>query len=230
MYQHLFAIVEHLPASWRAPASSLGHVTARPVDGLTLIASPCERVPDASTRALASHHDVVASTLDAAAVLPFRFGTDVPSADLGDWLEGHRARLHSALAEVAGCVEMNVKLLRLHCAHGPDRSCPSCVGAVAGAEDLSALAERLVERAGVPRWRFRSSTHGDNVTGSVAFLVPRHEVHAFLGRIAPVASRASGIAVVPTGPWPAYSFVGSFERLPLARVAGALRPRERRLG
>jgi hypothetical protein len=42
---------------------------------------------------------------------------------------------------------------------------------------------------------------------------------AFLTRIAPIASRAAGIAVVPTGPWPAYSFVPAFDRFPLARLA-----------
>lgn len=79
-----------------------------------------------------------------------------------------------------------------------------------------------------PAWHFRASANGDNVAASVAFLVPRDEVGAFLARIAPVASRAAGIAVVPTGPWPAYSFAGSFERLPLARVT-ATPPRADRL-
>src|SRR5262249_683490 len=41
----------------------------------------------------------------------------------------------------------------------------------------------------------------------------------FLARIAPVASRAVGVAVVPTGPWPAYSFVPAFDRPPLASSA-----------
>jgi hypothetical protein len=54
---------------------------------------------------------------------------------------------------------------------------------------------------------------------SVAFLLPRAELADFLARIAPVASRAVGVAVVPTGPWPAYSFVPVFDRPPLAPVA-----------
>ncbi|HKB24001.1 MAG TPA: GvpL/GvpF family gas vesicle protein [Methylomirabilota bacterium] len=230
MYQHLFAIVERLPAFWRTPASSLGAVAARPVDELTLLASPCEGVPEANARTLASHHDVVSSTLDAAAVLPFRFGTVVPATELPDWLEAHRTRIRTTLTELRGQVEMSVKLLRLHCGHGADRACPECAGGAPGAAELGDLAERLVERAGVARWRFSSSAHGDNIAGSVAFLVPRQEVHAFLARIAPVASHAAGIAVVPTGPWPAYSFAGNFDRLPLARVPAAPPSGERRLG
>jgi hypothetical protein len=49
----------------------------------------------------------------------------------------------------------------------------------------------------------------------VAFLVPRLEVPDFLTRIAPIASRASGVAVVPTGPWPAYSFVPTLGAAPI---------------
>ena len=44
------------------------------------------------------------------------------------------------------------------------------------------------------------------MAASVVFLVPREDVPAFLARIAPVAARAGNMAVVPTGPWPAYSF------------------------
>ena len=57
--------------------------------------------------------------------------------------------------------------------------------------------------------------------GSVAFLVPRPDLTGFLSRIAPVASRAVGVAVVPTGPWPPYSFVPPLERAPSG--AGARR-------
>ena len=36
-----------------------------------------------------------------------------------------------------------------------------------------------------------------------------------------IRSHATGVAVVPTGPWPPYSFVPDFERAPLARVPAA---------
>ena len=128
--------------------------------------------------------------------------------------------------EVRGCVEMNVKLLRLNCAHGRERSCPACAGGAPGADTLRAVADHLVERAGIARWRFRVAGHGSNLAGAVAFLVPKNEVDALLARIAPVASRAPGVAVVPTGPWPAYSFALPLDRPPLARVES----RERHAG
>jgi hypothetical protein len=62
--------------------------------------------------------------------------------------------------------------------------------------------------------------------------VPRPDLTGFLSRIAPVASRAVGVAVVPTGPWPPYSFVPPLERAPSARVAApsGLDPADRRVG
>ena len=91
------------------------------------------------------------------------------------------------------------------------------------ADGLRAVGDRLIEQAGVARWRYRSAAGAQgNAAASVAFLVPRREVAAFLSRIAPVASRAESIAVVPTGPWPPYSFAPPLERLPLAPADGGL--------
>ena len=104
-------------------------------------------------------------------------------------------RLGRNLAAVRGSVEMTVRLLRLDAAvDGPH---------------LRSLAERLIERAALPHWRYRPAANPTNVAASLSFLVPRDEVPEFLARIAPVASRAAGLAVVPTGPAPAYSFVSS---------------------
>src|SRR5256886_11479907 len=76
---------------------------------------------------------------------------------------------------------------------------------------LRSLAERLIERAALPHWRYRPAANPTNVAASLSFLVPRDEVPAFLARIAPVASRAAGLAVVPTGPAPAHSLVSAPE-------------------
>jgi hypothetical protein len=103
---------------------------------------------------------------------------------------------------------MSVKLLRL------DSGLEQQGGP--GEGELRALAEQLVDRAGIEQWRYRPAGSGGNVVASVAFLLPRAELAEFLARIAPIASRALGVAVVPTGPWPAYSFVPTFDRPPLA--------------
>jgi hypothetical protein len=152
--------------------------------------------------------------------LPFRFGTVVATADLDPWLDAHAPLVRATLGQLRGCIEMSVKLLRLHCGHSIERTCGECAAGAPGVVQLRELAELLVAQAGVERWRYRSPAGGGNVAGSVAFLVPRSEIDAFLTRIAPIASRAAGIAVVPTGPWPPYSFVPVFDRFPLASLAG----------
>jgi hypothetical protein len=226
MRQLLFAIVEGPPVSWRLPPSALGAIEACAFGELVVVSSPLDRVPEPNARTLALYHDVVAATMEADGVLPFRFGTALDAGELDGWLAKHAERIRAALGQLRGCVEMNVKLLRLACGHGRERSCPACAGGAPGADTLRTLADRLVERAGVTRWRFRLAGRGSNVAASVAFLVLRGEVDALLSRIAPVASHAPGIAVVPTGPCPAYSFAPPLDRPPLARVE----VRERRAG
>jgi hypothetical protein len=140
-------------------------------------------------------------------VLPFRYGTVVADGESDAWLGVHRGALETALARVRGCVEMSVKLLRLD--GGVEPAGP-------GEIELRALADQLVTRAGIEQWRYRPAGTGGNVVASVAFLLPRTELAEFLARIAPIASRAVGVAVVPTGPWPAYSFAPAFDRPPLA--------------
>ena len=229
MYQYLYAIADRLPAAWRPPETSVGGpVVLRRLGDLVVLACALELPPVANARTLALHHDVVATTLDAAATVPFRFGTVVAASDLDAWLDAHAPLVRATLGQLRGCVEMSVKLLRLHCGHSIERSCRECADGAPGVVQLRELAERLVAQAGIERWRYRSPGSGSNVAGSVAFLVPRSEIDGFLTRIAPIASRAAGIAVVPTGPWPPYSFVPAFDRFPLARLASPA-PRPGRL-
>jgi hypothetical protein len=207
---YMYAVVEGLPPAWRPPPAVVpgASVDRRRLGPLLLLGSALDAVPPANPKTLALHHDVVASTLDAHAVLPFRYGTTVAADEAETWLGAQRPALEAALAQVRGCVEMSVKLLRLDGGIDPPRG--------PGERELRALAEQLVGRAGVEPWRYRPAGSGGNVIASVAFLVPRTELAEFLARIAPIASRATGVAVVPTGPWPAYSFVPAFDRPPLA--------------
>lgn len=207
MQLYVYAIVERLPPRWRPPAVAVGPapVVPRLVDGLVVLVSTLETPPVAGPRAFALHHDVVGSAMRARALLPLRFGMVLAAGALEPWLVAHRSVVAGALARVRGCVEMSVKLLRLN-GDGPD------------GPDLVALGDRLAERAGLASWQYRPAERGGNVAASVAFLVPRRDLSGFLGRIAPVASHATGVAVVPTGPWPAYSFVPALDRPPLVAM------------
>jgi len=190
MYQYLYAIADRLPAAWRPPDASVGGpVELRRLGDLVVLVSALEQPPEANARTLAVHHDVVASTLDASGTVPFRFGVVVDAADLDAWLAAHAPLVNTTLAQLRGCVEMSVKLLRLHCGHSIDRTCRECADGAPGVVQLRELAERLVNQAGVERWRYRSPGGGSNVAGSVAFLVARTEVDGFLARIAPIGDR-----------------------------------------
>jgi hypothetical protein len=206
---YMYAVVEGLPGTWHPPPAVIAgaSVERRPLGPLLVLGSTLDAVPAANPRTLALHHDVVASALDAIAVLPFRYGTAVADGESDGWLAGQRTTLEAALALVRGCVEMSVKLLRLD--GGAEPAGP-------GEDELRALADQIVGRAGVEQWRYRPAGSGGNVVASVAFLLPRTQLAEFLARIAPIASRAVGVAVVPTGPWPAYSFVPALDRPPLA--------------
>ena len=232
MNQYLYAIVDRMPAAWRAPTSGLGDasVVPRRVHDVVVLGSLLDTVPAASPRTLAIHHDIVATVLDAAALVPCRYGTTVPATALADWVQAHRAVVAAALGAVRDCVEMSVKLLRLDCSVDAAPRDRRRAGSAAAPEEaaLRTLADRLVERAALAQWRYRPTGHGGNVAASIAFLVPRTEVAGFLARIAPVASHATGVAVVPTGPWPPYSFVPDFDRAPLARVPPDRRDANRR--
>jgi hypothetical protein len=221
-HHYLYAIVDRLPARWRPPLAGLSgaSVVPRRVEEFVVLGSLLDTVPPANPRTLALHQDLVASLLEAGAVLPFPYGTAVPAARLHDWLATHRAGLTSALAAVRGCVEMSVKLLRLDRAIDEQLAARERGGLASerGERELQALAASLAERAALPDWRYRPSGSAGNVAASLAFLVPRGEVVGFLARIAPVASHATGVAVVPTGPWPPYSFVPDLGRVSLARV------------
>jgi Gas vesicle synthesis protein GvpL/GvpF len=210
--QYLYAIVDRLPTGWRPPTAGLvgASVVPRRLDDLVVVSSLLDTVPPAGPRTLALHQDVVATLMEASATLPFAYGTAVPAADLPGWLAVRQAEVRAALAAVRGSVEMSVKLLRLDGAIEPPRTRRH-------EHELRALADALTERAALPDWRYRPSGSAGNVAASLAFLVPRGEVAGFLARIAPVASHAQGVAVVPTGPWPPYSFVPDLARAPLAR-------------
>ena len=230
MNHYLYAIVDRLPAPWRPPAAGGAGAAVFPhrMDDLVILSSLLESIPVLGPRTLAVHQDVVASVVDAPATLPFGYGTVVPAPRLEDWLATHRGTVTAALGVVRGCVEMVVKLLRLNGAivhPGPGR------GVGWDEPVLRPLADALIERAALAQWRYRPSGGAGNVASAVSFLVPRADLGDFLARIAPVASHAHDVAVVPTGPWAPYSFVPDLGRPPLARVpAGPFEVAGRRAG
>jgi hypothetical protein len=151
---------------------------------------------------------------------------------LTPWLEARWDLVKASLDRFRGRVEMNVKLLRLDSGRSttwrgrpPDRAM-----AATEAARLQTLADRLVEQADVGDWCYRPAGLGGNAAASVAFLLARGDLDVFLTRIAPIASHAEGVAVVPTGPWPPYSFSPALDRETAVRSAPRADLLDRRAG
>src|SRR5213078_724205 len=101
-------------------------VVPRRVHDVVVLGSLLDTIPPATPRTLALHHAIIATVIDAAALVPFRYGTVVAAAALG---------------AVRDCVEMSVKLLRLDCAVDPRDRRGAEPGP--GARELQGLAEAL---------------------------------------------------------------------------------------
>jgi hypothetical protein len=236
MSQYLYAIADRLPEVWQPPVLTIGGcpAIACAVHDVVLIASRVERVPPIGPRALAIHRDIVTSAMDASALLPCPFGTVIADDQVERWLEARREMVEATLERVRGRVEMSVKLLRLDGYGGGTerRRRSEWTPAPAEAMRLRALGDRLIEQADIEDWCYRPSGSDVNAAAAVAFLMTRSEVDGFLTRIAPIAAHASGVAVVPTGPWPAYSFVPPLDRAPSAwsTVPAAAHLLDRRAG
>ncbi len=188
--EYLYAVVDRLPRRWRAPARGVAGapVVVRRVEDLVAVFSLLGTVPPRTVATLLQHEEVVRALLDADALLPLPFGAAV--SDAGSWMRSRLHALQEALDRLRGSVEMRVRLLRLD-AGLPDRV-------------LADLADRVVQSAALAPARCRAERR--RLETALAFLVPRTEVDLFLARIAPVAARAGGVAVVPSGPAPAWDF------------------------
>jgi hypothetical protein len=193
--EYLYAIVQALPRGWRPPGEGLGGapVLAVPVRDVVLITSHLMGSLRPTPLTRAAHADVVEAATRAQAILPMAFGTVLPDAHLVPWLCARLPLVRAGLRRVRGAAEMQVRLVSLG-----GRS-----------QNLEALAQRVVEAAGLPTWSYCQAPRLG--AASLAFLVPRPEVTTFLARIAPIASRTEDVAVVPSGPLPPYSFTPCLE-------------------
>lgn len=200
MLHHLYGILERPPVASRLPELGVDDrpVIVRRIGGLIVLSTLLERAPRATQVARRRHHEVLEAVSVPGPIFPLGFESDVASGDLEPWLAARASRIRAGLRTVRGKAEMHVSVLPLHLG-GADS---------AGVREI---ADRVAGASGVSNWRGRLTGSGHNVAMSLAFLVSRSDVAPFLGRIAPVMSRARDVAVVPSGPWPAFTFVPALD-------------------
>ena len=207
MLHHLYGILERPPLAARLPEAGVDErpVLVRRVNGFVVLSTLVTATPRPSPCVLERHHDVLMAVSVPGPLFPFRYGVSVPLGELDAWLAVRAGRLRAGLQGMRGKVEMRVNVLGLHFGSGDVTA-------------LQAVADRVVTAAGLANWRERLCGHGGNTAVTLAFQVPRPDISGFLARIAPVASRASDVAVVPSGPWPPFTFVPPLD-LPMPSVA-----------
>jgi hypothetical protein len=214
MLHHLYGILERPPQPSRLPEVGVDDrpVLVRPCAGLVVLSTLIESVPRPTATALSRHQDVQAAVTVPGPFFPCAYGVSVPVGEIEAWLAMRARLVRAGLRTVRAHAEMRVSILALHFGDGdPAR--------------LARVADRVAEASGLKSWRSRVSGGGANATITLAFLVPRTDVAGFLARIAPIASRAGDVAVVPSGPWPPSTFVPGVDPLPWPAVAvpGAVR-------
>ena len=158
--------------------------------------------PDAD--ALWAHERVVEAMMDQRAVLPMRFGTHVADDEAAQAeLRARREPLLSALERVRGRIELAVRALHSAPPHaGTGREHLRAL--LGDSHAASALHEPLAALAVAAR-RSPQRTPGELLRA--AYLVEANEVPHFRRTVRLLQREHADVALLCTGPWPAYSFV-----------------------
>lgn len=179
-------------------------------------ARPLDSAPD--EEALWEHERVLEALLEAGPVLPVRFGIRFADrAALLAAVQSRSAELAEMLADVRGRVEVSVRLLARNeapepvdeddASFGPGaRYLLARLGERRAAErKLEAVRARLAPLAVAERSRLLPRP---GTPATAAFLVERNVLERFRREAGKLEQELKDVALVCTGPWPPYNFVG----------------------
>ena len=207
------------------PASGISGAPVRllKTEGFSVLVSDLDADVVQVTRENAlAHAAVVRSILDRTTPLPFRFGTLVTEQQLVNYLSARKPALETKLAEVRGCVEMSVKIIREPAAHESEPGENINQGA-----GTSFLAQKRREILGgeqsaaqattISTWlheQISSLIRAEQVTLrpteklvlAAAHLVERAKVKKYRENMAEACQSRPDLHFLLSGPWPPYSF------------------------
>jgi hypothetical protein len=165
------------------------------------------------------HERVCEAIMEAGPVLPARFGLLFrDERSLEAELAARYGELTTALAHVAGKVELGVRVLRDNESVPEAAEAPAIGGPGTAylrallrerqrADELAdAVHEELERLAAASR---RQLSRAPAVILSAAYLVDRESTDQFRRRVEVLDSQYPDIALLCTGPWPPYNFVGA---------------------
>jgi Gas vesicle synthesis protein GvpL/GvpF len=210
---HVYAICAgHVPVP-EADGLEGARLEARSVDGFTVFISRHARPVVGAEESLVRH----AATVDAlaatgATILPARFGRPFrDDAALDEAVRARAAAVADALDNVAGCVELGVRVVHANAEPRPaDRAKGAAAYMRARLDDVQRL-DRLAAEIHEPLAALaRDSVRRLRTSGrfelTAAYLVPTPAVDEFRTTFGTLARRHADVAMVCTGPWPPYSF------------------------
>jgi hypothetical protein len=186
--------------------------------------------------ALWVHERVVERIMADRAVLPMRFGSRVADEDaLREALAARQQEFHGTLQRVRGRVEVSVRAMQQG---GEQASAPEPLAsrppATSGREYLAAKLRdgRRTEReasalhdplAGLAFDAVRQPARGPDELLRASYLIDAPVLARFRGTVERLQRTHPAIAILCTGPWPPYSFVGAPATAPTAPAAGGAR-------
>jgi Gas vesicle synthesis protein GvpL/GvpF len=184
---------------------------------------------DPALDALWVHERVVERIMVDRAVLPMRFGSRLPDDDaLRELLTVRQQEFLETLQRVRGRVEVSVRAMQSGGEQPPPAEPPAARPvAASGREYLEAKLRdgRRTEReasvlhdplASLAVDAVRQATRGPDELLRASYLIDRAALARFRGAVERLQSAHPGIAILCTGPWPPYSFVGAPETVPTA--------------
>jgi hypothetical protein len=169
-----------------------------------------------------AHAAVIRSILDRTTPLPFRFGTLVTEQQLVNYLSARKPALKTKLAEVRGCVEMSVKIIREPTAQesAPDENVDQGTGTsflaqkrreILGGEQSAAEAATVStwlhdKVGGLIRTEHVTLRPTEKLILAAAHLVERAKVKKYRENMAEACQSRPDLHFLLSGPWPPYSF------------------------
>jgi Gas vesicle synthesis protein GvpL/GvpF len=192
-----------------------------PLDGLrqgdllAVFSRHSSSVGEPAPDALWTHERVVERLMADRAVLPMRFGSTLPDeAALARLLDERQASLRALLARIGDRVELGVRVVRELPA--PE---PAAVGAAPNGREWllrkardGRHADRAAAQLHTPLAALSADARQQPPRGPAevlrtAYLVERRVVPRFRATVERLQRAHPDVAILCTGPWPAYSFV-----------------------
>jgi hypothetical protein len=218
-----------------APALGLREgVAERPVAAeaegdLWLILSPWTgEPPRGEAPTVVAHERVVEAAMAGGAVLPFRFGTVVDEVDCREFVRRYQERIHQQLQQVAGHVEVSLKLIEPPAPAAGGSMEKAATGleyllrrqrAVARDEERERRAREIITRVEerLAPWiaaRHHRLVPNDRVIAAITHLIPREALGAWSQAVTELRPQLHGLDCLASGPWPPYHFA---EVIPVER-------------